>query len=118
MTRAVVGASRSDRPARPSDVTATEEVGSRAVDWRTPDTSLANRARRLLVAQESSLTLLLLLVVCAAFSLLLVTSYFPITEGWFQDFSNYMSKGLVMYRDFYMFIPPGTPILMHAISAL
>ena len=74
--------------------------------------------KRLLLANESSLTVLLLVAVCAGFSLLLVTSYFPVTEGWFQDFSNYLSSGLVMYRDFYMFIPPGTPFLTHMISAL
>ncbi len=70
-----------------------------------------------MIARESILTLGLLLLVCATFSLLLVNSYFPITEGWFQDFSNYMDRGQVMYRDFYMFVPPGFPLLMHVISA-
>lgn len=63
-------------------------------------------------------TMWLLLGVCGSYSLLLVQSFYPITESWFQDYSNYMTKGLVMYRDFYMFIPPGFPLLMHAIGVL
>jgi Dolichyl-phosphate-mannose-protein mannosyltransferase len=76
------------------------------------------RSRLFAAANESAITLCLLLALCAGFSLLLVASYFPVTEGWFQDFSNYMSRGLLMYRDFYMFIPPGTPVLTHWISEL
>ncbi len=60
--------------------------------------------------------LCLLVFVCGAYSLLLVQSFFPVTEGWFQDYSNYMSHGAVMYRDFYMFIPPGFPWLMHILG--
>ncbi len=64
----------------------------------------------------TTLTLAALLVICATFSLLLVTTFVPVTEGWFQDISNRMSAGQVPYRDFYLFIPPGFPLLMHAIS--
>ncbi len=60
----------------------------------------------------------LLLFACGSYSLLLVQSFFPVTEGWFQDYSNYMTSGLVMYRDFYMFIPPGFPVLMHVVGIL
>src|SRR3990170_1848179 len=67
---------------------------------------------------DAHITLWLLLVVCGSYSLLLVQSFYPITESWFQDYSNYMTNGLVMYRDFYMFIPPGFPLLMHAIGGL
>lgn len=58
----------------------------------------------------------LLLFACGSYSLLLVQSFYPVTESWFQDYSNYMSSGLVMYRDFYMFIPPGFPMLMHVVG--
>lgn len=69
-------------------------------------------------ADDAHITLWLLLFVCGSYSLLLVQSFYPVTEGWFQDYSNYMANGLVMYRDFYMFIPPGFPLLMHAIGVL
>lgn len=45
-----------------------------------------------------------------------MTSFVPVTEGWFQDISNRMGSGQVPYRDFYLFIPPGFPLLMHAIA--
>lgn len=68
--------------------------------------------------REASIALTALLVACCVFSLTLVTSYFPITEGWFQDFSNYIDLGLVPYRDFYMFVPPGSIYLLHVVSTL
>lgn len=58
------------------------------------------------------------LVVYALFNLLLVNKFFPITEGWFQDAANYINNGETIYKDFYMFIPPGFPMLTSAISAL
>lgn len=58
------------------------------------------------------------LIVYAVFNLHLVNKFFPITEGWFQDAANYINNGQTLYKDFYMFIPPGFPLLTSAISAL
>lgn len=41
------------------------------------------------------------------FSLVLVNKYFPVTEGWFQDYARYILNGNVIYRDFYCPVPPG-----------
>lgn len=51
--------------------------------------------------------LFLLIVVYTAFNISLVNVFFPITEGWFNDYSRYMMEGKVPYRDFYVMIPPG-----------
>lgn len=61
-------------------------------------------------------SLAILLLVYAIFNLFLINKFFPITEGWFQDYSNYMKSGEIMYKDFYMFVPPGFPTLMYIIS--
>lgn len=58
------------------------------------------------------------LIVYAVFNLLLVNKFFPITEGWFQDAANYINSGELLYQDFYMFIPPGFPLLTAVISKL
>lgn len=67
---------------------------------------------------ETFLSLGCLLVIYLIFNLLLVNKYFPPTEGWFQDYNNYINDGQVPYRDFYMFIPPGFPYLMALIGKL
>jgi hypothetical protein len=108
---------KDQRPSSSQDWGATNAVTEQYAFGEADHLRLFNRARQLLVARESVITLGLLLLVCATYSLLLVNSYFPITEGWFQDFSNYMDRGQVMYRDFYMFVPPGFPLLMHAIAS-
>lgn len=51
--------------------------------------------------------LLLLLSVYALFNVLLINRFFPITEGWFQDYARYMTEGFVPYKDFYCPVPPG-----------
>ena len=58
------------------------------------------------------------LAVYAVFNLLLVNKFFPITEGWFQDAANYINGGQAPYKDFYMFVPPGFPLITSAISSL
>lgn len=45
------------------------------------------------------------------FNLLLINNFVTITEGWWQDYARYIIKGELMYVDFYMYIPPGFPIL-------
>ena len=51
--------------------------------------------------------LFLFLLIYSVFNLLLINKFFPITEGWFQDYARYMMAGQVPYRDFYVPIPPG-----------
>lgn len=41
------------------------------------------------------------------FNLLLYDKFFPITEGWFQDYARYMMQGYIPYKDFYVPVPPG-----------
>lgn len=41
------------------------------------------------------------------FNVLLINKFFPITEGWFQDYSRYMMEGQIPYKDFYVPVPPG-----------
>ncbi len=67
---------------------------------------------------ETFLSLGFLLIIYLIFNLLLFNKYFPPTEGWFQDYNNYINDGQVPYRDFYMFIPPGFPYLMALIGKL
>ena len=62
--------------------------------------------------------LLALLITYGVFNILLFNKFFPVTEGWFQDFSTYMLEGQVPYRDFYLFIPPLFPMLMSLISKI
>lgn len=51
--------------------------------------------------------LFLFLLIYSVFNLLLINKFFPITEGWFQDYARYMMAGQVPYRDFYVPVPPG-----------
>lgn len=67
---------------------------------------------------DDNIALGLLLIVYGAFNILLIGKFFPVTEGWFQDYANYMNNGQEMYNDFYMFIPPGFPWLMTLLSKL
>ena len=41
------------------------------------------------------------------FNILLVNKFFPVTEGWFQDYSRYILNGEFIYRDFYVPVPIG-----------
>jgi hypothetical protein len=62
------------------------------------------------------LGLALLLSVLVAFHLTFINRFFPLQEGWFQYYSDLISRGEVMYRDFYMFIPPLFPLEMHLVD--
>ena len=41
------------------------------------------------------------------FNFFFINKFFPITEGWFQDYARYMMEGQFPYRDFYVPVPPG-----------
>ncbi len=64
------------------------------------------------------LCLFLILSVYAVFNIILADKFFPVSEGWFQDYANYILDGQVPYRDFYMFVPPLFPLLMTLISSI
>ena len=68
--------------------------------------------------KKDSFFLFILLILTCVFNLFLVDKFYTITEGWFQDFANYIKDGKVPYRDFYLFIPPFWPALMTLISTL
>ena len=42
-----------------------------------------------------------------------ISSYAPLTEGWWHVYSRWMSLGKLPYRDFELLVPPGYPILLH-----
>lgn len=67
---------------------------------------------------ELAFYLFLLLSIHLLFNLLLVNSFFPITEGWFQDYINNINSGLVEYRDFYTATPPGYLWLLSCLNKL
>lgn len=70
------------------------------------------------ISNEDIIPLSFTLIVYAVFNLVLVNKFFPITEGWFQDTANYINEGRVPYKDFYMFVPPGYPLLTALIGRL
>lgn len=56
---------------------------------------------------EKILSWLTVIITTVIFSVVLVNKYFPVTEGWFQDYARYILKGNVIYKDFYCPVPPG-----------
>ncbi|MEG0998410.1 MAG: glycosyltransferase family 39 protein [Clostridiales bacterium] len=64
------------------------------------------------------LTLFCILLIFGVFNFLFFDKFATMTEGWFQDYANYIKAGQVMYRDFYMYIPPVFPWLMTLISII
>ena len=42
------------------------------------------------------------IVTTIIFSIVLLNKYFPVTEGWFQDYARYILNGKFIYRDFYI----------------
>lgn len=58
----------------------------------------------------------LLVVLIGSFNMLLIRNFFPITEGWFQDWSRYIGEGKIPYRDFYLYIPPVFVYIAHIIN--
>ena len=47
------------------------------------------------------------LLTYSVFNILLINKFFPVTEGWFQDYARYMHQEFFPYRDFYIPVPPG-----------
>ena len=56
---------------------------------------------------ERVIAILVLSIITMVYSGLVCSKYFPITEGWFQDYARYISQGQFIYRDFYCPVPPG-----------
>ncbi len=57
--------------------------------------------------KEKIIAMIALVVITIVFSGLICNKYFPITEGWFQDYARYILQGKFIYRDFYCPVPPG-----------
>lgn len=62
--------------------------------------------------------LFLILLIYLFFHLFLINGFFPITEGWFQDYARYIMQGEVPYRDFYVPIPPGFLFLIKLLRSI
>lgn len=60
----------------------------------------------------------ILVVLVGSFNMLLIRNFFPITEGWFQDWSRYIGEGQIPYRDFYLYIPPVFVYIAHIINTV
>ncbi|MBA3019900.1 glycosyltransferase family 39 protein [Propionicimonas sp.] len=60
----------------------------------------------------------MVVLVVIAYHLTFINRFFPLQEGWFQLYSDLMAQGEVMYRDFYLFIPPLFPLEMHLVNQL
>lgn len=56
---------------------------------------------------EKLISWFVVMFVTVFFCILLIDKFFPITEGWFQDYARYINKGEFIYRDFYCPVPPG-----------
>ena len=54
----------------------------------------------------------LFVVVCtiSVYNLLFFNRYFPITEGWFSVYAQYILMGKIPYRDFHLAVPPLYPL--------
>lgn len=59
-----------------------------------------------------------LLGIVLVFNLMLVQNFFPVTEGWFQDWSRYMADGKMPYKDFYLYIPPVYVYITHFVNII
>lgn len=46
------------------------------------------------------------LSVIALYNLLFFNRYFPLSEGWFSTYADYMLRGAIPYRDFQLALPP------------
>lgn len=51
---------------------------------------------------------IIIIIVNLAFSSLYFTNTFPLSEGWFVNYSELILRGKVPYKDFYYFLPPFT----------
>ncbi len=87
------------------------------IQYETKRTSLKSKST-LFKSKTDFIAVVTLLTAYALFNLLLINKFFPVSEGWFQDYSRYISDGAVLYKDFYLCIPPGTPILMFLLSKM
>lgn len=71
----------------------------------------------------SRVTLLFGGVVVSVFTLLFIlpwwNRYLGITnEGWYQFFGEKILEGRIPYRDFYLFVPPGQPLTIAALTSV
>lgn len=63
------------------------------------------------INKEKWEALICLLLIYLVFNILLVNKFFPVTEGWFQDYTRYIQEGAIAYRDFYCPVPPGALLI-------
>ena len=64
------------------------------------------------------LPIVALTAIYSVFNLCMSFGFFPVTEGWFQDYTRYLSDGSFIYRDFYCHIGPGYVWLFAAVCRL
>ena len=62
------------------------------------------------------ISIICLLLLSIIFNFLLINKFFPVTEGWFQDYARYILDGAIPYRDFYCPVPIGALWLTTALS--
>lgn len=58
------------------------------------------------------------LAAVAVYHLLFFARFFPLQEGWFQAYAHWIAAGRVPYRDFYLFLQPGYPWLITALTRM
>ncbi|MDR1024784.1 MAG: hypothetical protein LBL56_03585 [Treponema sp.] len=62
------------------------------------------------------ITIGLLLFIITALHLPIINRFFPIQEGWWQYYTMLMNSGKTMYRDFFVYMPPGFPVLVYILN--
>jgi len=67
---------------------------------------------------EGFLCLSLALFTIGTYNFLFFNKFFPITEGWFSTYSHLFNSGLMPYKDFYLYITPLYPLIIHKFQLL
>ncbi len=62
--------------------------------------------------KKNILYISILLLLLAGYNLFLCNKFFPVTEGWFSEYAMYILDGQIMYKDFFMYIPPLYPLII------
>jgi hypothetical protein len=52
------------------------------------------------------------------YNLIIFNRYFPLSEGWFSVYAEYILRGAMPYRDFHLMLPPLYPLQMAAFIKL
>ncbi|MDD3149758.1 MAG: glycosyltransferase family 39 protein [Candidatus Gastranaerophilales bacterium] len=64
------------------------------------------------------LGLLAAAAVVGCYNLIIFNRYFPLSEGWFSVYAEYILRGAMPYRDFHFMLPPLYPLQMAAFMQL